>query len=121
MNNNDEILYPSNKLINYYYKSDVYINLARIESFGMTFIEALASNIPVITFNSKGANEIVKNNINGYVIYDNNMNLIINKISIIQKNKKMFKSQPIKSIKQFDLEIVTKKLYSLYLKCYNNL
>lgn len=121
MNNEDEIFYPGNKLINYYKKSDIYINLARIESFGITFVEALASNIPVITFNSKGANELVKSYVNGFVINNKSLNLVANKISTIKKNKKIFQHKPVASIKNFDLELVANKFYNLYLKCYKNL
>ena len=66
--NLDEKYFPHSDLIKHYANSDIYINLSRIESFGITFIEALAANVPIISFDSKGANEIVRNNINGYIV-----------------------------------------------------
>ena len=41
--NIDEEFFPHSDLINHYKSSDLYINLSRIESFGITFIESLAS------------------------------------------------------------------------------
>ena len=58
--NFNESYLPSSNLINKYMESDIYLNLSRIESFGITFVEALASEIPVISFDAKGVNEIIK-------------------------------------------------------------
>ena len=68
INNYDEIYFPHTELIKLYKKHDVYVNLARIESFGITIIEAVAAGLPVVSFNTKGANEIVVNNQNGFLI-----------------------------------------------------
>ena len=98
-------------------KSDVYVNLSRIESFGITFVEALGANIPVITFDSKGANEIIKNNFNGFITRKNKVFLLCKKIFYFEKNKKKFKSNPLSSSKKYDLKF----LYGKYLKIYRNL
>ena len=59
VSNDDEKYFPHSSIIKKYISSDLYINLARIESFGITFVEAMACGLPVISFNSKGANEVV--------------------------------------------------------------
>ena len=61
----------------------MYVNLARIESFGITFIEAMASGLPIISFNTKGANEIITNNYNGYIIDFNDIDNFVKKIKDI--------------------------------------
>ena len=66
--NNDEIFFPHSDLIKIYKDNNVYVNLARIESFGVTIIEALAAGLHVVSFNTKGANEIVTNNENGFIV-----------------------------------------------------
>ncbi len=111
---NNEKIFPSKKIIEKYLDSDVYLNLARIESFGITFVEALSANIPVITFNTKGANEIIINNYNGFVIKKNDYKKICKKIIFLYKNKNFFKSKPIKSSKKYNLGFLVKK----YLKAY---
>lgn len=68
ISNYDEIYFPHSKLIELYKNHDVYVNLARIESFGITIIESLAADLPVISFDTKGANEIVKDKVNGFII-----------------------------------------------------
>ena len=68
ISNYDEIYFPHSKLIELYKNHNVYVNLARIESFGITIIESLAADLPVISFDTKGANEIVKDKVNGFII-----------------------------------------------------
>ncbi len=68
INNLDEIYFPNSQLIKMYKSHDAYINLARIESFGITILEAIVAGLPVISFNTKGANELIVNNENGILI-----------------------------------------------------
>ena len=70
--NNDEIYFPHSKLIKIYKSHDAYINLARIESFGITLLEAIAAGLPVISFDTKGANELIINNENGILVNEYN-------------------------------------------------
>jgi len=114
LNINKEYFFPSKKIINRYLKSDIYINLSRIESFGITFVEALSANIPVITFNTKGANEIIVNNVNGFIIRKKNFEHFCNKIKSVSKNKSFFKNKPVRSATEYDLV----KLKYKYLKLY---
>ncbi len=108
--NLNEEYFPHSKLVELYKSSDVYINLSRIESFGITFIEALASSIPVLTFDTKGANEIIKDNINGYLV--KNDDDLINKILQISNNRKTIdnlKNNLLSTILDYDLNLVTEK------------
>ena len=114
ISSNQELYFPNVKIINEYKNSDFYINLSRIESFGITFIEAIASNIPIITFDLKGANEIVKNNLNGIVIKDMKIETMFKKIVQFKKNKKNFRKKILISAKSYDLE----KHYELYRSLY---
>ena len=118
VDNLSEFYLPSKKLIECYKKSDVYINLSRIESFGITFVEALASNIPIISFNTKGANEIVVNNKNGYLIKNSKIKSFVEKIKLIKKRNLNFKKFNKKYVKKYDLEKITNLHLDLYKKCY---
>ncbi len=111
---NQELYFPNIKIINEYKNSDFYINLSRIESFGITFIEAIASNIPIITFDSKGANEIVKNNLNGIIIKDMKIETMFKKIVHFKKNQKNFRKKVFISAKSYDLEEHYKLYHHLY-------
>ena len=117
--NIDEDYFPNSKLIKLYQSSDLYLNLSRIESFGITFIEALASKLPIITFDTKGANEIVKNNYNGAIINNFNNKNYVQKIIFFNKNKIFFnkiKLNSTRSIKKYDLELVTNNILKIFKK-----
>ena len=115
--NIDEDFFPHSTLINHYKSSDLYLNLSRIESFGITFIEALASKVPIISFASKGANEIIKDKFNGFLIKDNDVSELVNQIHKIKENKKIINDMQnncLDSIKKFDLDTSYKKLINIY-------
>ena len=114
ISSNEQLYFPNSKIIQEYKNSDFYLNLSRIESFGITFVEALASNIPIITFNSKGANEIVRNNYNGIIIKDKKIENLMKKIIQSKKNKKKFHQNPYISAKKYDLEKHYVKYNQLY-------
>lgn len=114
-----ESYFPNSKLIKLYKSADLYLNLSRVESFGITFVEALASGLPVISFNTKGANEIIRNNYNGIIIKNYKNKSYVNKISEISKNKILLnalKSNTLKSVKRYDLDQVSKKVLKIFKK-----
>ena len=114
LNNNKQLYFPHSKILEYYCKSDIYLNLSRIESFGITFIESLSCNLPIITFDKKGANEIVKNSDNGFVIKNDNFEKFSNKLKKFSKNKNFFKNRPLISSKNYDLDKLVYKYINLY-------
>ncbi len=115
--NTDEIFFPHSDLIKIYKDNNVYVNLARIESFGVTLIEALAAGLHVVSFNTKGANEILTNNQNGYIVneysYEEMAKTLIDKFN----DKSFNKINVCKKIMKYELETNTK----LILKNYFNL
>lgn len=116
LNCNNEMYLPDTKLIKLYKSSDLYANLSRIESFGITFIEAFASGLPILTFNSKGANELVKNNYNGIILKKNNLDNFIKKLMLINKKKLLLNKNAFKSSKKFDLNLLVHKYIKIYKK-----
>ena len=124
INNDVEKYFPHSSIVSKYISSDIYVNLARVESFGITFIEAMAGGLPVISFDTKGANEIIINNHNGYLIYSNDMNDFVKKIVDIYNDKKtlnLTKLNVFKTVEKYDLEIVTKKLINIYKEINNDI
>ena len=115
--NIDEDFFPHSTLINHYKSSDLYLNLSRIESFGITFIEALASRLPIISFTGKGANEIIKDKFNGFLIKNNDVSELVNKIYQIKENKEIINKMQnncLNSITKFDLDTSCNKLINIY-------
>ena len=104
-------------MIKHYKSSDLYVNLSRIESFGVTYIESLASRVPIISFSGKGSDEIVKDKINGFLINKDNILDFTNKICKINENKSIIddmKNNCLNSIKKFDLDINSNRLIDIY-------
>ena len=117
--NIDEEYFPHTDLIKHYKSSDLYVNLSRIESFGLTYIESLASKVPIISFSGKGSDEIVKDKINGILINKDNILDFADEICKINEDKNIIddmRDNCLNSIKKFDLDINSKRLIDIYKK-----
>ncbi len=115
--NDNEKYFPNTIIIKEYINSDIYVNLSRLESFGVTIIEAIASGLPIISFDTKGANEIVVNDYNGFLITSDSLNDYVNKLIQISNNKNLLESKKYnltKTVEKFDLNIVASKLIKIY-------
>ena len=115
--NNNEFIFPNIELIKYYKSADVYANLARIESFGITIIEAMASFLPVLSFSTKGGDELVINKKNGFLLNIGDFEQYAKKLILISKNKKVFseiKKFNKEYLLRFDLKTVGYKTVKTY-------
>lgn len=75
------------ELINWYSTADVYVNTSVEESFGLTTVEALACNTPVIVYNSTANPEIINDDV-GLCIDKNNILQLRESISKILNTPK---------------------------------
>ena len=98
--NNNEYFFPNSKLIKYYKSSTIYAHLSRIESFGITVLEAVSNKLPIISFKSPGSKTLIKNGKNGYLIDCYNTKKYAEKIIQVSKTNKKYKT----NLKIFDLE-----------------
>jgi glycosyltransferase involved in cell wall biosynthesis len=70
--------------------SSIYVMTSFEESFGLVLLESQSYGIPCIAFDcAKGATEIIKNNENGYLIKDRNIEDMAIKISKLIDDKKL--------------------------------
>ena len=106
--NTDELFFPHSDLVKIYKDNNVYVNLARIESFGVTIIEALAAGLHVVSFNTKGANEILINNQNGYIIDEYSYEKMAQTLMDRFNDKSFNKINMSKEIIKYELEMNTK-------------
>lgn len=73
------------KLLN---KSSLYVMTSYTESFGIVLIEAMSHGIPCLAFTSaEGANDLIKNNENGYLIEERDFDEMINIMNDLVNNK----------------------------------
>ena len=117
--NINEEYFPHSDLIKHYKSSDLYVNLSRIESFGVTYIESLASKVPIISFSGKGSDEIVRDKINGILINKDDILNFTDKICKINDNKKIIEDMSdncLNSVKKFDLDTNSYNLIDIYKK-----
>ena len=72
--------------------SSIYIMTSHTESFGIVLIEAMNCGVPCISYSSaQGANEIIVNEENGFLIDNRNEDEMINKIELLMEDEKLRK------------------------------
>ncbi len=111
---NTEFLFPNSKLIKYYKSSSIYVHLSRIESFGITILEALTSGLPVISFRSTGSKTLIKNGINGYLIKCYDTKQYAEKIIQIYKTKNKVLKPNLRNLIRYDLNFNSEKAIKDY-------
>jgi N-acetylglucosaminyldiphosphoundecaprenol N-acetyl-beta-D-mannosaminyltransferase len=100
--------YIENLMLN----SSIYIMASYEESFGITLIEAQSYGLPCIAFDSaRGATEIITNDVNGYLIFNRNKQLMIERMNYLMNNEEVrliFGSESRKNSYNFSVENVSK-------------
>ena len=104
--------YNQEELIEIYSACDLFINPTREENFPTVNIEAMACGLPVITFNTGGAGEMISNE-SGKIIAQNNIKELIDVIQNYSFNKKA-------CIKQASL-YSSKQKFNEYIDLYDSL
>lgn len=105
----------------YYAASDVFVSPAIYEPFGLVYLEALASGLPIITTRNTGAAEIIKDGINGYVIQEpEDIKDIAEKIQCILDDKAQLELMS-KNARVLAKEFTFEKHINSMLKIYENL
>ena len=77
----------------------------------------MASQLPVITFDTKGGNELVIDNHNGKVLKNYSAEEMANAIIDYQKNSSLYeihKKNTLISVEQFDLNKISEKTIKVY-------
>ena len=76
----------------YYKNSSLYVMTSMFEGLPMTLLEAKTYKLPIVSFNClTGPSEIVKNNVNGYLINPENVEAMSNKLNILMNDENKIK------------------------------
>ena len=75
----------------YYQKSDVFLLTSFEEGTPTSALEAITCGLAIVSSNAGGLCNIVKDNINGFVIKDFDKNKFVEKINFLYKNKELRK------------------------------
>lgn len=101
----------------WYNNSDVYLHTAYYEPFGLVFLEAMASGLPIICLDGKGNRDIIKNDYNGYMFFEQEAKAFANKIVEYTRNQELYQlisRQAQDFAKQYALPDKTSELVHFY-------
>lgn len=108
---------PRHHMAAIYCRSNIIITPSYYEGLGLTAIEALKANRPLIATNVTGLNEIVKNKKNGLVIPAKDSDSLVLAIINLMDNSQLLKKishQGSKSVIKFDIKLHVKTLEKIY-------
>lgn len=87
------------KKIELYQKAHFLIHTSVREGFGLVVLEANSQGTPAIVYDSPGLRDVVKNNINGFIVEKENTKALAEKIIEIYKNEQNYSDLSYSSIK----------------------
>jgi len=109
--------FPSNELINLYKCADIFCFPTLIETFGNIYLESMAAGTPIVSTNSPGTRDLLKNNYNGLIseIGDNSkMALDINYLLKDNQLKTDLVNNGQNEVAKYNWDIITKQYILLY-------
>jgi len=102
-------------------ESDIFVFPTYNETFGIVNIEAMQYGIPIITCDEGAISDIVRNNINGFIIPKKNPGELKNKIKLLFDDKTLRKKIEVNNKKDFKkkytLDIYEQRLFN----CFNSI
>lgn len=108
---------PNKDIGLYYHMADVFLNASKTETQGLTYIEALASELALIVKYDKNLDSIIIDKMNG-LFYNNDSELIdlINNISNNDELLNNLKKNAKESVLKFDAKLFGENVSNLYYK-----
>jgi glycosyltransferase involved in cell wall biosynthesis len=97
------------EIINLYKNADIFVQAARKEAFGVVFLEAMASNVPVVTQKDTRREEIIGNA--GILVNCEDTDEFAKALSETAKRK--WDNIPLNQAKKYNWEVIKKKYFDL--------
>lgn len=98
---------------------DLFLLTSNYEGLPMVIIEAMSQGLPVVSSDVGGVFEIVKNDINGFVL-PNKVEAFVEKIKYIFKDKKRYSEMSQASRSIYEKSLTVDKMVSKYFELYSN-
>lgn len=113
---------PNDKLPDYYAAADIFVSPSMIEGQGVTFLEALASGVPIICSNVGGIGEIIKHGETGLFVSPNDVDELseaINRLITDREFRMNLSKTGRKIAESYDWQCVAEQFISLYISILN--
>lgn len=114
---NKNLLFPSKELLEQYEKADVFVMTSYLETFGMVLIEAMASGLYIVSSNSEGCRDVIKNYRNGVLYEKGDTSQLVFKINELLEKEDLqlqIHENMIKDIENYKEEVVFQAYLNLY-------
>lgn len=110
------------KLHEIYQNSDIFISATNQESFGLTYLEAMASGLPIVTTNIPGVRNVIKNNYNGLLVKPTPEEIAkaIEKLIKDPNLRKKLAENGLKEVKKYSWDKIAKQYIQLYKQILKN-
>ncbi len=102
----------------YLQKSKIYFHTASYEPFGLVLLEAMACGLPVICTDGKGNRDLIKDGVNGFILFERDAKLLADKIQFLLDNDEKrieMGNNAHHFAQQFGMEEYVKKILKVYL------
>lgn len=98
-----------------YTKADLFVFGALYETQAIVLAEAMASGIPVVALDGPGQRDIIKNGVNGFIVYSqSNMCEVIQKIAADRDLHRTLSENALKTAQDYTFEHMGQKLINFY-------
>src|SRR5579885_2487006 len=107
------------KLLNYYKKSDIFVLPSEREGMPLALLEAMAMGLPVVATNVNGNRDVIKNNINGFLVKLHDVHGLRFALLQLRSNKnvyKQFSNMSKELAKQYSWTKISAQVTKLYEK-----
>ena len=114
----------SHNITSHLKEADIYVHTAYYEPFGLVLLEAMAAGLPVVSLDGGGNKDFIENDVNGYIIKDQNPKLFSDQIIKLSNNKDLYTRISKKgqvTARGYDIKEYTKSLINIYQKSLTNI
>jgi glycosyltransferase involved in cell wall biosynthesis len=101
--------------------SDIYLSTSRWEGLPYVLIESASIGLPIIATNVVGNNEVVKDQVNGYLFDSENLEVAIEKIKILYNNRCLYDKLAAESFRIYKENFMIENMISKIEVIYQNL
>ena len=101
----------------YYQIGDVFVSASTTETQGITFVEAMSAEVPIVAKYDKNLDDMLKNNVNGLIFYNNEE--LLEKIMQLLNNKdytNRLLKKAVKDAEKISAENFAQNVLALYRK-----